>query len=115
MYIYIYIYIYILIRSLTMEYCYSAPAKSCWRYVITFSIIPEVYYPYGMSYKAVSTCFEQLYPWPRYDMGKIIRNTVELQWLEHLWNHENIFETKVVRAIECLSQRKIRRQDRYIF
>ena len=20
-------------------------------------------------------------------------NTVELQWLEHLWNHENMFET----------------------
>ena len=26
--------------------------------------------------------------------------TVELQWLEHLWNHENIFETGVVRANE---------------
>ena len=24
--------------------------------------------------------------------------TVELQWLEHLWNHENMFETGVVRA-----------------
>ena len=23
-------------------------------------------------------------------------NTVELQWLEHLWNHENMFETGVV-------------------
>ena len=21
---------------------------------------------------------------------------VELQWIEHLWNHENMFETKVV-------------------
>ena len=27
--------------------------------------------------------------------------TVELQWLEHLWNHENMFETWVVRANEC--------------
>ena len=27
--------------------------------------------------------------------------TVELQWLEHLWNHENMFETEVVRANEC--------------
>ena len=26
--------------------------------------------------------------------------TVELQWLEHLWNHENMFETGVVRANE---------------
>ena len=29
--------------------------------------------------------------------------TVELQWLEHLWNHENMFETVVVRANECYS------------
>ena len=27
--------------------------------------------------------------------------TVELQWLEHLWNHENMFERGVVRANEC--------------
>ena len=27
--------------------------------------------------------------------------TVELQWLEHLWNYENMFETGVVRANEC--------------
>ena len=26
--------------------------------------------------------------------------TVELQWLEHLWDHENLFETGVVRANE---------------
>ena len=28
-------------------------------------------------------------------------NTVELQWLEHLCNHENVFDTGVVRANEC--------------
>ena len=27
--------------------------------------------------------------------------TVEFQWLEHLWNNENMFETGVVRAYEC--------------
>ena len=27
--------------------------------------------------------------------------TVELQWLEHLWDHEIMFETWVVRASEC--------------
>ena len=27
--------------------------------------------------------------------------TVEFQWLEHLWNHENMFGTGVVRANEC--------------
>ena len=25
---------------------------------------------------------------------------VELQWLEHLWNHEDMFETGLVRANE---------------
>ena len=30
-------------------------------------------------------------------------NAVELQWLEHLWNHENMFETGFVRANEFLS------------
>ena len=28
-------------------------------------------------------------------------NTVELQWLEHLRDYENMFETGVVRASEC--------------
>ena len=27
--------------------------------------------------------------------------TVELQWPEHLWNHEKMFEIVVVRANEC--------------
>ena len=27
--------------------------------------------------------------------------TVKLQWLEHLWDHENTFETGVVRVNEC--------------
>ena len=27
--------------------------------------------------------------------------TVELQWLEPHWKHENMFETGVVRANEC--------------
>ena len=30
-----------------------------------------------------------------------VYNTVELQWLDYLWNHENMFETGVVRANEC--------------
>ena len=29
------------------------------------------------------------------------QNTVELQWVEHLWDYENMFETGVVRANEC--------------
>ena len=31
----------------------------------------------------------------------LLLNEVELQWLEHLWNHENMFKTEVVRANEC--------------
>ena len=38
--------------------------------------------------------------------------TVELQWLEHLKDHENMVEAGVVRASECLSQRQYRRHDR---
>ena len=29
------------------------------------------------------------------DSAQVI--TVELQWLKHFWNHENMFETRVVR------------------
>ena len=35
------------------------------------------------------------------DVDDSLPNTVELPWLEHLWNHENMFETGVVRANEC--------------
>ena len=29
-------------------------------------------------------------------LTQLLLGTVELQWLEHLWNHENMFQTKVV-------------------
>ena len=29
--------------------------------------------------------------------------TVELQWLEHQWSHENMLETGVAGANECVS------------
>ena len=32
------------------------------------------------------------------------KNTVELQWLEHLWNNEIMIETGVVRANELIAQ-----------
>ena len=35
------------------------------------------------------------------DVDDSLPYTVELQWLEHLWNHENMFEKGVVRANEC--------------
>ena len=31
----------------------------------------------------------------------VCKNRVEPQWLEHLWGHENMFGTGVVRANEC--------------
>ena len=39
-------------------------------------------------------------------------DTAELQWLEHLGNHENMFETGVVRVNECESKRQVRRHNR---
>ena len=35
------------------------------------------------------------------DVDESLPYTVELQWLEHLWDHENMFEKGVVRANEC--------------
>ena len=35
------------------------------------------------------------------DVDDSLPYTVELQWLEHLWNHVNMFEIGVVRAKEC--------------
>ena len=34
------------------------------------------------------------------DYKKRILVTVELQWLEHLWDHEKMFERRVVKAYE---------------
>ena len=41
--------------------------------------------------------------------------TVEFQQLGHLWNHENMFETGVVRANECYSLRRVRWHNTDIF
>ena len=42
-------------------------------------------------------------------------DTFELQWLEHLWDYENLFETGVVRPIEGLLYSQVRRHNRDIF
>ena len=42
-------------------------------------------------------------------------NIVELQWLEHLWNHENMFETEVGQDNECYSLRQVLKHNRDIF
>ena len=34
-------------------------------------------------------------------INEYIFTTAELQWLEHLWSHENVFETRVVQAYDC--------------
>ena len=41
--------------------------------------------------------------------------TVEFQWLEYLWNLENMFETGVVGVNGCESKCKVRRHNRDIF
>ena len=45
-------------------------------------------------------------------LNSIIRDTAELQWLEHLWDHENMFKTGVVRANEG---RYVRRYSKDLF
>ena len=52
---------------------------------------------------------------PRFRCLIIQYSTVELQWLEHLWDYENLFETGVVRATEGLLKSHIRRHIRDIF
>ena len=42
-------------------------------------------------------------------------STAELQWLEHLWNIENMVETGVVQTNEFYSKRKVMRHYRDIF
>ena len=34
-------------------------------------------------------------------LSSVFKFTAELQWLEHLWNPENMFETGAVQANEC--------------
>ena len=46
--------------------------------------------------------------------SEFLRYTVELQWHEHLRDHENMFQTGVVRANEYLSSLQNRRQSRGI-
>ena len=41
--------------------------------------------------------------------------TIKLQWLEHLWNHENMLKTGVVRANKCYSLQQVRRHKRNMF
>ena len=35
---------------------------------------------------------------------------IDLQWLEHLWDHGNLFETRVVRVTEGQSSCQVRKQ-----
>ena len=49
------------------------------------------------SYQAHMTISTNIYQFVSKEKGY----TVELQWLEHLWNHKNVFESGVVRANEC--------------
>ena len=38
--------------------------------------------------------------WTKAILEYIYFGTIELKWLENLWNHENMFETGIVRANE---------------
>ena len=43
---------------------------------------------------------EEAKTFPYFQLREKFKCTVELQWLEHPWDYENLFETGVVRAIE---------------
>ena len=47
--------------------------------------------------------------------GGSIASSRSIQWLEHLWYNENMLETGISRANECLSKRQVRRHNRDIF
>ena len=49
-----------------------------------------------------------------YYLMRYQKHTVQLQWLEHLLNYENMFEIGLVRANECKSKRKVKRHNRDI-
>ena len=36
----------------------------------------------------------------------VVQITVELQWLKHLWNHENMFETGIVQVMSVARSAK---------
>ena len=49
----------------------------------------------GRKKKNISKCLLKFF----YQHARV-KNTVELQWLEHLWDHGKVFESWVVRANE---------------
>ena len=61
-------------------------------------------------------CCRDLFPKPQKTITNylICAITVELQWLEHLLNHENMFEAGVVRATECSSLQQVMGHNRDI-
>ena len=63
----------------------------------------------------VNSCCTEVLSTLLEDVNDSLPCTVELQWLELIWNHENIFETGVVRAKECESKRQVRKHNRDIY
>ena len=73
------------------------PSFSFFFFIFTLFIVLFIYFfwhevfPQPSNFAcSLATCFH-------------LATTVELQWLKHLWNHENMFETGVFYAIECQS------------
>ena len=57
-------------------------------------------------------CIFLVFPWSKaLNRESFNTGTVQLQWLEHLWNHENMFETGVIRPYK----RQVRTHNRDIF
>ena len=62
----------------------------------TVSTAPDLNQQMHKKYITMSNCI-----WSSNEAVQTDTNTVELQWLELLWDYENMFETAVVRANEC--------------
>ena len=69
-------------------------------YVLFYCLTPNVFYQncwrcFHLQFRELGFILQFLRFLTLYD------NTVELQWLKHLWKHEKMFETGIVRANEC--------------
>ena len=71
--------------------------------LINSLVCPKDYMPY-MFDETLPNCSRDFITEKRCHCAhRITLNTEELQWLKHLWNHENMFETGVAQANECSS------------
>ena len=55
----------------------------------------------GMMQFMIGGCYLESKVVNQHGQIPLINSTIELQWLKHLWNYENMFEAGVDRATKC--------------